>query len=118
MTTAALYAAGVLLLTLLTVRGMIGEEQVPLAMTLPALCAALGGGLAAGSQRGSLINTGLFGGVLVLLGLGVWDAVTPKGLLVLAAALLGGVLAAALRGRKGRRGGSRLVKSNKKPRRR
>ena len=106
--TAAVDMAGVLLVTLLTVRGMIGEER---AVRLLAKTGKLG-------VAGALVNSALFGVLLVLLGYGIWDGVTVQGLPVLVMVLLGGFLSW-LAGRKvGKRPGKRLVKSNKKLRKR
>ena len=65
---------------------------------------------------GSLLNAGLTVVVLLLLCLLNWEGPTGKGIILLGAVLLGGVLAALPnRGRK-KRSGKRLVKSNKKKR--
>lgn len=115
--TAAVYGAGVLLVTLLTLRGSLGEERVFPALTLLALLASLSGGLAAGKggagPRGSLANAGLFCGLLTLLCLGLWQGITRQGVILLSALLLGGLTAALIWGKVGKRPGRRLVKSHK-----
>lgn len=117
--TLALYGGGILLLTLLTVRGVLGEEQLFLTLAIGAACASLIGGMMAGKRvgaAGSLLNAGLTVVVLLLLCLLNWEGPTGKGIILLGAVLLGGVLAALPnRGRK-KRSGKRLVKSNKKKR--
>lgn len=120
--TAAVDMAGVLLVTLLTVRGITGEGRAVPLLAAAALAASFIGGGVAGTgtmgAAGALTNSALFGVALVLLGYGVWDGVAACGLPVLAAVLLGGLLSW-LSGRKvGKRPGKRLVKSNKKPRKR
>ena len=112
--TLALYGGGILLLTLLTVRGVLGEEQLFLTLAIGAACASLIGGMMAGKRvgaAGSLLNAGLTVVVLLLLCLLNWEGPTGKGII-----LLGGVRAALPnRGRK-KRSVKRLVKSNKKKR--
>ena len=120
--TAAVDMAGVLLVTLLTVRGITGEGKAVPLLAAAALAATFIGGCVAGTgilgAAGALVNSALFGVLLVLLGFGVWDGVTARGLPVLAMVLLGGLLSW-LAGRKvGKRPGKRLVKSNKKPHKR
>ena len=93
--TAAVDGLGVLLVTLLAVKGIVGEDRVPQALGALAFCAAFAGGLPAGTGRlgpgGSLLNAGAF-----------------------ALILLGGLLAALLCGKVGKRPNKRLVKSHKK----
>ena len=120
--TAAVDMAGVLLVTLLTVRGMIGEERAVPLLAAAALASSFAGGCIAKTGKlgvaGTLANSALFGVLLVLLGYGIWDGVTVQGLPVLVMVLLGGFLSW-LAGRKvGKRPGKRLVKSNKKLRKR
>lgn len=116
--TAAVYGVGVLLVTLLTLRGVLGEERIFSALAVLALLTSLIGGLTAGQgkagPRGSLANTGLFAGFLTLLCLGLWQKVTSQGCILLAALLLGGLAAAAIRGKVGKHPGRRLVKTHKK----
>ena len=116
--TAAVDLAGVLLTTLLVIRGTVGEgSEVPL-LAGAALCAAFAGGLAAGSGgaggTGALLNAGVFGGLLVLICFSAWEGITVHGLILLAMVLLGGMLAGAVRRKVGKRPGKRLVKSHKK----
>lgn len=119
--TAAVDGLGVLLVTLLAVKGIVGEDRVPQALGALAFCAAFAGGLPAGKGRlgpgGSLLNAGAFALLLLLLllcfgGWGEWIAV--RGLILLALILLGGLLAALLCGKVGKRSNKRLVKSHKK----
>ena len=60
--TAAVDGLGVLLVTLLAVKGIVGEDRVPQALGALAFCAAFAGGLPAGKGRlgpgGSLLNAG------------------------------------------------------------
>lgn len=62
--TAAVDGLGVLLVTLLAVKGIVGEDRVPQALGALAFCAAFAGGLPAGKGRlgpgGSLLNAGAF----------------------------------------------------------
>lgn len=100
--TLALYGGGILLLTLLTVRGVLGEEQLFLTLAIGAACASLIGGMMAGKRvgaAGSLLNAGLTVVVLLLLCLLNWEGPTGKGIILLGAVLLGGVLAALAKSR-------------------
>ena len=69
--TAAVDGLCVLLLTLLAVKGIVGEDRVPQALGALAFCAAFAGGLPAGKGRlgpgGSLLNAGAFALLLLLL---------------------------------------------------
>lgn len=116
--TAAVDLAGILLITQLVLRGVLREENVLWALALLGLCAALLGGVPAGRGKlgatGALLSAGAYGVLLLLVGLGVWDDVTVRGLIRMAAVLAGGVLAAVVAGKVGKRRGKRLVKSNKK----
>ena len=116
--TAAVDMAGVLLVTLLTVRGLVGEGNAFPLLAGATFCAAFIGGLTAGGggagAAGALLNAGLFAALLILVCFGVWGGVTVRGLILLAMALLGGVLSGAARGKVGKRRGKRVVKSNKK----
>ena len=100
--TAAVDGLGVLLVTLLAVKGIVGEDRVPQALGALAFCAAFAGGLPAGKGRlgpgGSLLNAGAFALLLILLCFGGW----------------GEGLAALLCGKVGKRSNKRLVKSHKK----
>ena len=116
--TAAVDLAGILLVTLLTVQGTVGEGNAFPLLAGAAFCAAFVGGLTAGGggagAAGALLNAGLFAALLVLVCFCAWDGVTVHGLILLAMVLLGGVLSGAARGKVGKRCGKRLVKSNKK----
>ena len=74
--TAAVDGLGVLLVTLLAVKGIMGEDRVPQALGALAFCAAFAGGLPAGKGRlgpgGSLLNAGAFALLLILLCFGGW----------------------------------------------
>ena len=67
---------GVLLVTLLTVRGAVGEGSGLPLLAGAALCAAFTGGMIAGGggvgAAGALLHTGLFGVLLVLICFGAW----------------------------------------------
>ena len=117
--TAAVDGLGVLLVTLLAVKGIVGEDRVPQALGALAFCAAFAGGLPAGKGRlgpgGSLLNAGAFALLLLLLFFpksSDWPAV-PR-LIRLALILLGGLQSALLCGKVGKRPNKRLVKSHKK----
>ena len=122
--TAAVDGLGVLLVTLLAVKGLavkgiVGEDRVPQALGALAFCAAFAGGLPAGKGRlgpgGSLLNAGAFALLLLLLCFGGWgEGIAVRGLILLALILLGGLLAALLCGKVGKRSNKRLVKSHKK----
>ena len=114
--TAAVDGLGVLLVTLLAVKGIVG---VPQALGALAFLAAFAGGLPAGKGRlgpgGSLLNAGAFALLLILLCFGGWgEGIAVRGLILLALILLGGLLAALLCGKVGKRSNKRLVKSHKK----
>lgn len=116
--TAAVDGLGVLLVTLLAVKGIVGEDRVPQALGALAFCAAFAGGLPAGKGRlgpgGSLLNAGAFALLLILLCFGGWgEGIAVRGLILLALILLGGLLAALLCGKVGKRSNKRLVKSHK-----
>ena len=96
--TAAVDGLGVLLVTLLAVKGIVGEDRVPQALGALAFCAAFAGGLPAGKGRlgpgGSLLNAGAFALLLLLLCFGGWgEGIAVRGLIRLALILLGGLLA-------------------------
>ena len=108
--TAAVDGLGVLLVTLLAVKGIVGEDRVPQALGALAFCAAFAGG-----PGGSLLNAGAFALLLLLLCFGGWgEGIAVRGLIRLALILLGGLLAALLCGKVGKRPNKRLVKSHKK----
>ena len=101
--TAAVDGLGVLLVTLLAVKGIVGEDRVPQALGALAFCAAFAGGLPAGKGRlgpgGSLLNAGAFALLLLLLCFGGWgEWIAVRGLILLALILLGGLLAALRKG--------------------
>lgn len=113
-----LYAAGILLLSLLLVRGLLGEGQMLPVLT--ALCglAALAGGVYAVRRApalGAFTAGGLtalcYAGVLAILGLGVWGklAIPGEGLWTLLSAIVGGLLGGLL----GRPKGGHRVKHRK-----
>ena len=117
--TAAVDGLGVLLVALLAVKGIVGENGIPQALGALAFCAAFAGGLPAGKGRlgpaGSLLNAGGFALVLLLICFGCWGGgISARGLIRLALILLGGLLAALLCGKTERRLNKRLVKSHKK----
>ena len=118
--TAAVDGLGVLLVTLLAVKGdRGGRTGCPQALGALAFCAAFAGGLPAGKGRlgpgGSLLNAGAFALLLLLLCFGGWgEGIAVRGLIRLALILLGGLLAALLCGKVGKRPNKRLVKSHKK----
>ena len=92
--TAAVDGLGVLLVTLLAVKGIVGEDRVPQALGALAFCAAFAGGLPAGKGRlgpgGSLLNAGAFALLLILLCFGGWgEGIAVRGLILLALILLG-----------------------------
>lgn len=116
--TAAVYAAGVLLVTLLTVQGVLKEERIAQLLGGLALCASFAGGIPAGKGRlgagGSLLNAGAFALLLLLLCFGCWgEGVAVRGLIQLALILLGGALAALLCRKARKRTKKRLVKTHK-----
>ena len=68
-----------------------------------------------GCPGGSLLNAGAFALLLILLCFGGWgEGIAVRGLILLALILLGGLLAALLCGKVGKRSNKRLVKSHKK----
>ena len=81
--TAAVDGLGVLLVTLLAVKGIVGEDRVPQALGALAFCAAFAGGLPAGKGRlgpgGSLLNAGAFALLLLLLCFGGWGEGSRSG---------------------------------------
>lgn len=119
--TVLLYLMGVLTVTLLTVRGIVGEEQTFPILVFLVLVSTFAGSLIAGGGKagasGSLLSAVLFCLLLVTVCLGVLgDGLTRQGLILLALALTGGVLAALIRRKVGKRSGKRLVKIHKKVR--
>ncbi|MDY5613570.1 hypothetical protein [Dysosmobacter sp.] len=104
------YLAGVLLLALLVVKGVVPERAAFPAVAVLCLLGALsGGGVAArgtpwGPLPAALLNTALFAAVLLVVGLACWpDGVGGRGVVLLLCALGGGLAAGVLGGRRGRR---------------
>ena len=104
------YLAGVLLLALLVVKGVVPERAAFPAVAVICLLGALsGGGVAArgtpwGPLPAALLNTALFAAVLLVVGLACWpDGVGGRGVVLLLCALGGGLAAGVLGGRRGRR---------------
>lgn len=118
--TAAVDGLGVLLVTLLAVKGIVGEDRVPQGAGGAGLLRGPSpGDFRAGKGRlgpgGSLLNAGAFALLLLLLCFGGWgEGIAVRGLILLALILLGGLLAALLCGKVGKRSNKRLVKSHKK----
>ncbi|MFR7893279.1 MAG: hypothetical protein ACLU38_03585 [Dysosmobacter sp.] len=116
--TAAVDGLGVLLVTLLAVKGIMGEDRVPQALGALAFARPSARGLPAGkreagsgresAERGGLRPASAFA---LLRRLGRGDR--GPGLILLALILLGGLLAALLCGKVGKRSNKRLVKSHK-----
>lgn len=98
------YLLGLLLLTLLLVRGTVPEKgSFPVIAVLCALSALAGGVTAArltGWRAGGALTALIFLGVLVLLGLGFWEQIAwlGHGGVLLLCGLAGGLLAGALSG--------------------
>ena len=106
--TAVVNFVGILLTTLLVMRGTLGEEQTFPLLAAAALFSAFCGGLAAG--RGTL---GCL--LLIMICLSTWDEmITSRGLLILAMVLAGGLLSGTVCGKSGKRQRKRFVKSTKR----
>ena len=119
--TAAVNFAGILLTTLVVMRGTLGEEQTFPLLAAAALTSAFCGGLAVGRGTlgfgGACLNAVGFDLLLIVICLSTWDEmITSRGLLILAAVLAGGLLSGAVCGKSGKRQRKRLVKSAKKVR--
>lgn len=119
--TAAVNFAGILLTTLLVMRGTLGEEQTFPLLAAAALASAFCGGLAVGRGTlgfgGACLNAVGFDLLLIVICLSTWDEmITSRGLLILAAVLAGGLLSGAVCEKSGKRQRKRLVKSAKKVR--
>lgn len=119
--TALLYLVGILAITLLTVRGIVGEERTFLILAFLALVSVFIGSLIAGAGKagagGSLLCAALFCLLLLMVCLGLWDGgLTQRGLILLGIVLTGGASAALLRRKVGKKSGKRLVKIHKKVR--
>lgn len=104
------YLAGVLLLALLAVKGVVPERAAfPVVAVLCLLGALSGGGVTArrtpwGPLPAALLNTALFAAVLLVVGLACWpDGIGGRGVILLLCALGGGLAAGLLGGRRGRR---------------
>ena len=117
--TAAVNFAGILLTTLLVMRGTLGEEQTFPLLAAAALASAFCGGLAVGRGTlgfgGACLNAGGFCLLLIMICLSTWDEmITSRGLLILAMVLAGGLLSGAVCGKSGKRQRKRFVKSTKR----
>lgn len=104
------YLAGVALLALLAVKGVVPERaSFPAVAVLCLLGALCGGGVTArrtpwGPLPAALLNTVLFTAVLLVVGLACWsDGIGSGGMILLLCALGGGLAAGLLGGRRGRR---------------
>jgi len=117
--TAVVNFAGILLTTLLVMRGTLGEEQTFPLLAAAALFSAFCGGLAVGRGTlgfgGACLNAGGFCLLLIMICLSTWDEmITSRGLLILAMVLAGGLLSGAVCGKSGKRQRKRFVKSTKR----
>lgn len=117
--TAVVNFAGILLTTLLVMRGTLGEEQTFPLLAAAALTSAFCGGLAVGRGTlgfgGACLNAGGFCLLLIMICLSTWDEmITSRGLLILAMVLAGGLLSGAVCGKSGKRQRKRFVKSTKR----
>ena len=117
--TAAVNFAGILLTTLLVMRGTLGEEQTFPLLAAAALASTFCGGLAVGRGTlgfgGACLNAGGFCLLLIMICLSTWDEmITSRGLLILAMVLAGGLLSGAVCGKSGKRQRKRFVKSTKR----
>lgn len=116
-TTVLLYLSGTLVTALLVVQGTVGEERIFLMVAVFALLSSFIGGLTAGrgkaGSRGSLLCVLFFCLFLLLVCLGLWEGITRRGLILLVPALSGGVAAALVCRKVGKRPGRQLVKFHK-----
>lgn len=105
------YLAGILLLALLVVKGVVpANAAFPLTAVL-CLLASVGGGLLTvrrgpwGPLPSALLNAVLFAALLILLGMSFWQRITwnGRGGVLLLCILAGGILAGFLGGRRPRR---------------
>ena len=117
-----LYVAGILLLSLLLVRSILGEGQVLPVLTAVCGLAALAGGVyavrrapALGAFTAGALTALCYAGVLAILGLGIWGklAIPGEGLCPLLSAIVGGLFGGLL-GR--RKGGHRVQRRKTTPR--
>ena len=106
----AVYLAGVLLLALLVVKGIVPQEAAFPVIAALCVLGALSGGLTAarrtpwGPLPSALANTGLFVLALLAVGLGCWqERIGAPGGMLLLCALGGGTAAGLLGARQGRR---------------
>lgn len=109
-----LYLCLLVLLTFLTVRGVLGEEGTYPAIAAACGVSALSGGLVCvrdapmGRLPAAMLCAGGFAAVLAVVGLLCWEeGVTVRGLALLGCTLAGGLAAGAAGGRRGRRVKSR-----------
>ena len=117
--TAVVNFAGILLTTLLVMRGTLGKEQTFPLLAAAALFSAFCGGLAVGRGTlgfgGACLNAGGFCLLLIMICLSTWDEmITSRGLLILAMVLAGGLLSGAVCGKSVKRQRKRFVKSTKR----
>lgn len=117
--TAVVNFAGILLTTLLVMRGTLGEEQTFPLLAAAALFSAFCEGLAVGRGTlgfgGACLNAGGFCLLLIMICLSTWDEmITSRGLLILAMVLAGGLLSGAVCRKSGKRQRKRFVKSTKR----
>ena len=104
--TAVVNFAGILLTTLLVMRGTLGEEQTFPLLAAAALFSAFCGGLAVGRGTlgfgGACLNAGGFCLLLIMICLSTCDEmITSRGLLILAMVLAGGLLSGTVCGKAG-----------------
>lgn len=106
-----IYLLGLLLLALLLVNGTLPEKcAFPVTAVLCVLATACGGvwagrGAGLGPLPAALVVTAIFAGILVLVGLAVWEQIawTGQGGVLLLCVLAGGLSAGVLGSRRGRR---------------
>ena len=117
--TAVVNFVGILLTTLLVMRGTLGEEQTFPLLAAAALFSAFCGGLAVGRGTlgfgGACLNAGGFCLLLIMICLSTWDEmITSRGLLILAMVLAGGLLSGTVCGKSRKHQRKRFVKSTKR----
>ena len=117
--TAGVNFAGILLTTLLVMRGTLGEEYAFPLLAAAALVSAFCGGLTVGRGKlglgGACLNAGGFCLLLIVICLSTWDEmITSRGLLILAMALAGGLLSGAVCGKSRKQRRKQFVKSTKR----
>ena len=109
--TLGVYLAGLLLLTLLLVQGVVPEGSLFPVTAALCLLAALGGGFLTarrtpwGTLPSALLNTAIFAAVLIAMGAACWRGIVwaGQGGILLLCALAGGLLAGVLSGSRKRR---------------